>query len=215
MAHPRLRGAHLERGADALESRGSSPLTRGAPMISAMNSLVMGLIPAYAGRTAHLTTRVRCRRAHPRLRGAHQKGGVGKSTTVGSSPLTRGARNQRIGGLDPVGLIPAYAGRTPACSEPTGWLPAHPRLRGAHRSRSQSRTVYRGSSPLTRGAHASGLVRLTVEGLIPAYAGRTRLTLAFRAASWAHPRLRGAHLEEPETPNPFWGSSPLTRGAPH
>ena len=69
-AHPRLRGADVEDMQATAAEWGSSPLTRGGPARIAGRAAVVGLIPAYAGRTAGVNGRDIVGRAHPRLRGA-------------------------------------------------------------------------------------------------------------------------------------------------
>lgn len=50
-AHPRLRGEHILASTMAADTRGSSPLTRGARLRPATVKLLLRLIPAYAGST--------------------------------------------------------------------------------------------------------------------------------------------------------------------
>ena len=73
-------------------SNGSSPLTRGKPVLALSAPTVPGLIPAHAGKTVPV---------HTPARGVH-----------GSSPLTRGKLH--VGHLLTwyLGLIPAHAGKT-------------------------------------------------------------------------------------------------------
>ena len=71
----------------------------------------------------------------------------------------------------------------------------------------------RGSSPLTRVAHAIQGEAVGVCGIIPAHAGSTPLPTPKRHSRRDHPRSRGEH-EIPKTPQfRASGSSPLTRGA--
>ena len=72
-----------------------------------------------------------------------------------------------------------------------------------------------GSSPLTRGGLVSLLLLRSRVGLIPAYAGRTLLTVVCLPKNRAHPRLRGADVEGLVRLWSCLGSSPLTRGGPH
>ena len=51
-----------------------------------------------------------------------------------------------------------------------------------------------GSSPPTRGAHLVVADRVPLDGIIPAYAGRTRATGSACTTSQDHPRLRGEHI---------------------
>ncbi len=135
-AHPRLRGADLDVDAEHGGGLGSSPLTRGGPLALRRCKAHAGLIPAYAGRTHDVGSFLWRWGAHPRLRGADVLLGRCSSLWWGSSPLTRGGQNERIFGTSCVGLIPAYAGRTPARSGLAVPIPAHPRLRGADASAS-------------------------------------------------------------------------------
>ena len=92
-----------------------------------------------------------------------------------------------------LGLIPAYAGST-ACDERGDFLKwAHPRLRGEHAALVKNSVGLMGSSPPTRGAPNTVRAELTLTGLIPAYAGSTRIPVFRRRGSGAHPRLRGEH----------------------
>ncbi|EEI78897.1 hypothetical protein HMPREF0308_0799 [Corynebacterium striatum ATCC 6940] len=80
-----------------------------------------------------------------------------------------------------LGLIPAYAGRTPFGLPSTFPLPAHPRLRGADAISLSTAPTKRGSSPLTRGGRVGRRGLAAGQGLIPAYAGRTRRSKATHA----------------------------------
>ena len=111
---------------------GSSPLTRGAlPPVHLLRP-GLGLIPAYAGSTHPNGAESCCERAHPRLRGEHHVLGAIRRLDHGSSPLTRGTHATKLRNEYPVGLIPAYAGNTPARDHKTQEHGAHPRLRGEH-----------------------------------------------------------------------------------
>ncbi|KXB52628.1 hypothetical protein HMPREF0307_02208 [Corynebacterium sp. DNF00584] len=71
-----------------------------------------------------------------------------------------------------------------------------------------------GSSPLTRGAQLTDLVKGESGGLIPAHAGSTWRMIARSGGIPAHPRSRGEHLVKLNELVAEIGSSPLTRGAP-
>ncbi len=134
---------------------------------------------------------------------------------VGSSPLTRGARQILTGIPFKVRLIPAYAGRTASLDTTQRYVEAHPRLRGAHPASSGIVVTDKGSSPLTRGAPVISWPPDGVRRLIPAYAGRTCVLGGDTGQAGAHPRLRGAHPPTPANWPIAPGSSPLTRGAPN
>ena len=69
-----------------------------------------------------------------------------------------------------------------------------------------------GSSPLTRGKQVAPGERDVDEGLIPAHAGKTRISWFLTCEVGAHPRSRGENLEMRFRFTVAAGSSPLTRG---
>ncbi|ENO18102.1 hypothetical protein HMPREF9004_1133 [Schaalia cardiffensis F0333] len=71
---------------------------------------------------------------------------------LGSSPLTRGARNGTRRGSSGRGLIPAHAGSTNPARRLYHPSQAHPRSRGEHVKVSVVANTKQGSFPLTRGA---------------------------------------------------------------
>ncbi len=115
-------------------------------------------------------------------------------TTMGSSPLTRGARFHRGRGLVLPGLIPAHAGSTISKAGLGPWVPAHPRSRGEHILVTAVPDVGVGSSPLTRGALVPPPVVGRPSRLIPAHAGSTVGVHVEHVVEGAHPRSRGEHI---------------------
>ena len=69
-----------------------------------------------------------------------------------------------------------------------------------------------GSSPLTRGKRRLLIGGRSDLGLIPAHAGKTRVTMIWVLPSWAHPRSRGENPRTSTRNSVLCGSSPLTRG---
>ena len=69
-----------------------------------------------------------------------------------------------------------------------------------------------GSSPLTRGKRAAASAAPPMRGLIPAHAGKTKMTEALTVGPPAHPRSRGENRDIIERRADSGGSSPLTRG---
>ena len=89
------------------------------------------------------------------------------------------------------GIIPAYAGSTSSCR----WLGriqgSSPHTRGARRSGSVHRAV--ADHPRIRGEHATAVRASSSVGIIPAYAGSTRVDRADVRHTRDHPRIRGEH----------------------
>ena len=191
--HPRIRGEHAGARAYTPSHPGSSPHTRGARVGFVGDHPLLRIIPAYAGSTVGDTVAKRERRDHPRIRGEHIYSNLKVPEQAGSSPHTRGARDEA--GEGPVGpwIIPAYAGSTDqmvvAELEPLG------------------------SSPHTRGAPPREAWRTRSEGIIPAYAGSTRPSTPRTRSSRDHPRIRGEHARSSDRVFLRPGSSPHTRGA--
>ena len=71
------------------------------------------------------------------------------------------------------GLIPAHAGKTVEHDVARAEVRAHPRSRGENTYNLPNYTGDLGSSPLTRGKHAIGVLMPGGHGLIPAHAGKT------------------------------------------
>ena len=191
--HPRIRGEHATRRAVKFDFSGSSPHTRGAPARNRALQPVPGIIPAYAGSTSRRSRRRRRPRDHPRIRGEHAQGGIGKLKQGGSSPHTRGARKASLAGWVSSRIIPAYAGSTYCWEDPTDTDRDHPRIRGEHPFMVALLGIAWGSSPHTRGARFSLGCDGSDVGIIPAYAGSTPAGAGLGAAPGDHPRIRGEH----------------------
>ena len=191
MAHPRSRGENATHWAIAEIRAGSSPLTRGKLVGGETELSIPGLIPAHAGKTVGQGTPTVGHRAHPRSRGENRPYIGCRCDRPGSSPLTRGKR-QEAEQLVLLGrLIPAHAGKTVGQGTPTVGHRAHPRSRGENPLHPDSQPLHAGSSPLTRGKRCRPVVKLSECGLIPAHAGKTKTATPLVATAWAHPRSRG------------------------
>ena len=129
-AHPRSRGENVAPPNAPPTPRGSSPLTRGKPLLTRSSNQTHRLIPAHAGKTQRAVRHGGEGRAHPRSRGenaAHFSSGREES---GSSPLTRGKPMGAGVSTSARRLIPAHAGKTSMSAESLGPRKAHPRSRG-------------------------------------------------------------------------------------
>ena len=154
-AHPRSRGENGGLLQFVKATNGSSPLTRGKRRKDKMHWILLGLIPAHAGKTCCSITRARTCRAHPRSRGENPTSTPLYLRLAGSSPLTRGKLNRRDKPLAAIGLIPAHAGKTSRGRSTERAPTAHPRSRGENPAPISPITWGRGSSPLTRGKRRS------------------------------------------------------------
>ena len=199
---------------DTLGAGGSSPLTRGKPVLDACFGGEVGLIPAHAGKTAAESNWDENAGAHPRSRGENVQFDCVVEVAQGSSPLTRGKRHGGMEGTGHAGLIPAHAGKTPSSWRFRARARAHPRSRGENSSSTPKKFPSKGSSPLTRGKRGGCGLRERADGLIPAHAGKTGPAHLGYAACAAHPRSRGENKLPTMPTRCVRGSSPLTRGKP-
>ena len=211
-AHPRSRGENARRRFAPGTPVGSSPLTRGKRSSEVTHALARGLIPAHAGKTASSFASPTTRRAHPRSRGENHHLGIVPVIPSGSSPLTRGKHAPLAAVQLPRRLIPAHAGKTTACSPASSTRRAHPRSRGENEIARAEDVNANGSSPLTRGKPWKSRSPASIQGLIPAHAGKTGLRQRRYLGCRAHPRSRGENRPTPTAVSGMPGSSPLTRG---
>ena len=173
---------------------GSSPLARGLLRRQPHLLRDFGIIPARAGFTLPRLLLRRWSRDHPRSRGVYGTPLAPLIGTAGSSPLARGLRLLRMGGMRILGIIPARAGFTPLSTRPARRSTDHPRSRGVYECYYRSQGTASGSSPLARGLLPTTPKSLPLSGIIPARAGFTRSL--------------------PPTWSSMRGSSPLARGLP-
>ena len=211
--HPRIRGEHANPPEQHRRHPGSSPHTRGAPPERVLADGPGGIIPAYAGSTFSVELVNGELEDHPRIRGEHQVLTVPGDAFEGSSPHTRGARRRRARYWPWRGIIPAYAGSTPAPRNDPRPGRDHPRIRGEHQVLTVPGDAFEGSSPHTRGARRRRARYWPWRGIIPAYAGSTCTSTRQSTDSTDHPRIRGEHKWKPKRGSPTPGSSPHTRGA--
>ena len=111
--------------------------------------------------------------AHPRVGGENIKAAVSVVVEWGSSPRGRGKLIDRLSiGFMPR-LIPAWAGKTLGRRADHERHPAHPRVGGENLRDLLVNGPELGSSPRGRGKHRSDVPNGNVQGLIPAWAGKT------------------------------------------
>ena len=133
-AHPRSRGENPLTDSESARATGSSPLTRGKRRAPRPGRESSRLIPAHAGKTDACRADLRRPRAHPRSRGENDRNVNTLANSTGSSPLTRGKHREIEQQRQPVGLIPAHAGKTLSCAGYILRFVAHPRSRGENTS---------------------------------------------------------------------------------
>ena len=191
---------------------GSSPPTRGTRSCSVMAGGHGRFIPAHAGNTLLFRNGRRPRTVHPRPRGEHDIRFFSTDGVRGSSPPTRGTRNNIIETGRNKRFIPAHAGNTAREKNFSHRYPVHPRPRGEHRALCPQTQYWFGSSPPTRGTPKPPLVNHLINRFIPAHAGNTSRPEYSETPAPVHPRPRGEHGARVYFPPSIAGSSPPTRG---
>ena len=135
--------------------------------------------------------------------------------TWGSSPRGRGKPSRCPSSQTPRRLIPAWAGKTVPPVTLPGYQGAHPRVGGENANRDNKYQLQKGSSPRGRGKLVPCAGIPGVAGLIPAWAGKTRLGTLTTSRSRAHPRVGGENSRASVGTLLGTGSSPRGRGKPH
>ena len=91
-----------------------------------------GIIPALAGNTTGPRADIYANWDHPRSRGEYDLASGGSASFPGSSPLSRGIRDNLIEYKNIVGIIPALAGNTDLWGNVLIVGQDHPRSRGEY-----------------------------------------------------------------------------------
>ena len=149
-------------------------------------------IPAYAGKTEHVTAAPAIPAEHPRVCGENGVRLPQEGPGGGTSPRMRGKRHPILNLILHFRNIPAYAGKT-------WWLAG-------------TAAGERGTSPRMRGKRRhreGGIFRFRN---IPAYAGKTATRWAPAVMVSEHPRVCGENSVTPSPTPQIAGTSPRMRG---
>ena len=211
-AHPRVGGENLACALPSAVTQGSSPRGRGKPDLDQSQTLVLRLIPAWAGKTSRAVCVSENRAAHPRVGGENIHVLLDECEERGSSPRGRGKLSLSLWITRLFGLIPAWAGKTNARMVWSSQARAHPRVGGENPRYSIVIGPSQGSSPRGRGKRGLGAGDTLTVGLIPAWAGKTRFGVGLASGSRAHPRVGGENYTSSPTASRRAGSSPRGRG---
>ena len=210
--HPRACGEHAALESGEPMDVGSSPRVRGTPHARHGALVLVGIIPACAGNTNYNLFLAMWFRDHPRVCGEHNSAITAAVSSVGSSPRVRGTRSRRRGAFAFAGIIPACAGNTTARSLFKAQVEDHPRVCGEHDGQYFRILGSVGSSPRVRGTRNQHREGPSLQGIIPACAGNTCLSLASISCPWDHPRVCGEHSPNSLAVRIVLGSSPRVRG---
>ena len=149
---------------------------------------------------------------HPRACGEKTLCAMMPRATGGSPPRMRGKENLTIAGLEDVGITPACAGKRRSAPAPTSKARDHPRACWEKRFASASLDAYWGSPPHVQGKVADTLCAMSLMGITPAYAGKSRFPSSTAPYRRDHPRVCGEKVPITCVPKYALGSPPHVRG---
>ena len=169
--HPRIRGEKWPVKWKFPDKPGSPPHTRGKVLDREGLGVRDGITPAYAGKSPCRITSAVLNWDHPRIRGEKHRLSAFCLTEVGSPPHTRGKGGIKMPQLHHIG--------------------DHPRIRGEKYYRNEDGGIGLGSPPHTRGKAERRRTTLTMDGITPAYAGKSQEQKPRKYRRRDHPRIRG------------------------
>ena len=129
-----------------------------------------------------------------------------------SSPLTRGKVRAFRRETPLRRFIPAYAGKSSRTLKYALVHQIHPRIRGEKRIISYVIRRKVDSSPHTRGKEKRAAAFRRYDRFIPAYAGKSSVSIVNPCSARIHPRIRGEKLKCRHWHGRLGDSSPHTRG---
>ena len=172
---------------------GLSPHARGKLVITELDRIMLGPIPACAGETRWTCNPAPTFRAYPRMRGGNLWTGGQYAANYGLSPHARGKPTGFTYQARVHGPIPACAGETISCLFRVLRQRAYPRMRGGNSLISSACLMWSGLSPHARGKQALRIWLSGWRGPIPACAGETGRTCSRPNGRRAYPRMRGGN----------------------
>ena len=197
---------------DILRGKGSPPRGRGKELLRRGVEEGVGITPAWAGKSPQTITAKSSSRDHPRVGGEKKLIRKTLLTMLGSPPRGRG--KGLCGPLEncAVGITPAWAGKRSLLTTPGRFPWDHPRVGGEKSHAPPAWETNMGSPPRGRGKVMGTVVIGRVEGITPAWAGKSLSTRRVTRMSWDHPRVGGEkELGERKAVNVL-GSPPRGRG---
>ena len=152
--HPRLCGEKFSVHAFSFSSMGSPPPMRGKDLSAGQLRRTQRITPAYAGKSAQITSLSRFLWDHPRLCGEKLDHQSQLKCMAGSPPPMRGKGQRRSASESLQGITPAYAGKSGHRSTTNFRRRDHPRLCGEKPKMRVLQMKVTGSPPPMRGKGA-------------------------------------------------------------
>ena len=171
--HPRVCGEKTMHLQFPALSSGSPPRMRGKDIDGVTSSPKPGITPAYAGKSTKREKQKGKTKDHPRVCGEKLLRLFDMPCLTGSPPRMRGKESVLRVYDTTAGITPAYAGkrRAPRTSRTGSW--DHPRVCGEKSKTALSYDFIRGSPPRMRGKVCQPPIWHSLDGITPAYAGKS------------------------------------------
>ena len=194
---------------------GSPPRMRGRGLCFPALCKLLGITPAYAGKSWRGQLCPWAFQDHPRVCGEKLFPFAFRRILGGSPPRVRGK-----GGIIRYNnfvhrITPACAGKSERFWSRKDTLEDHPRVCGEKRLEIISMHLVKGSPPRVRGKAASADVGFRNLGITPACAGKSVCTLDIAGFPEDHPRVCGEKTVRKEEARRNPGSPPRVRGKVH
>ena len=170
---------------------GSPPRMRGKGIVHVLVPEPLGITPAYAGKSDNFVAALSDFGDHPRVCGEKPDAPSLCVAPLGSPPRMRGKVAAISAYNAAPGITPAYAGKSTLHRDdaPLSW--DHPRVCGEKTKIKRPFTVNAGSPPRMRGKVLAARLYDLVNGITPAYAGKSDCLFQHGALFQDHPRVCG------------------------
>ena len=190
--HPRICGEKESKLQEIEDISGSPPHMRGKVATGRQTVCRCGITPAYAGKSVAKCGAVEEVGDHPRICGEKYSGLFEQQNDAG--------------------ITPAYAGKSGISSQAKPSRRDHPRVCGEKVPAIRRFAQIMGSPPRMRGKGHRIPLRHPLQGITPAYAGKSSACRRTLSAGWDHPRICGEKAEMGGFIPRFSGSPPRMRG---
>ena len=213
--HPRVCGEKYQAGEAARQSQGSPPRMRGKGGLILLLRQLIGITPAYAGKSGCGLLSVFQTQDHPCVCGEKPCRCRYPVQPSGSPPRMRGKAASEGVTRNGSGITPAYAGKSAMFQRSGAVSRDHPRVCGEKFAISSVPAVMLGSPPRMRGKAHTGGMWVHASRITPAYAGKRSGWQAVQPRPRDHPRVCGEKSIVAPSSGPCTGSPPRMRGKAH
>ena len=167
--HPRVCGEKIEQRIRDYQAGGSPPHILYCSLVCSR------ITPAYAGKSI-LSDALRAgREDHPRICGEKISVPCSRGYPTGSPPHMRGKVCILMDSRSTTGITPAYAGKRRYGRVGLRSGPDHPRICGEKNGTSRHQARWKGSPPHMRGKEVKNAIKIMMDRITPAYAGKSAM----------------------------------------